>query len=149
MASSYVLERLLTTHPKNLKWVFIELDELAIQPFAGAEGSRRDIYWRDAKRTSLLLGHLFEDRRNTHSASATSLPDIRAQQSHQHGFRELLFFHLELFGKTSRTFRRRSDLAWWGSYFWKPDKTKDLGRTVTVTGLSTRTFLSRASSPTN
>jgi hypothetical protein len=123
--SSYILERLLATHPKNLKLVFIELDELAIEPFAGAEGSRRDIYWRDAKRTSLLLGHLIEDRRNQHSATTTSLPDIRAQPIHRHGFRQLLFFHLKLFGKNIMNVSRRGDLTWWGSHFWKPDKMPD------------------------
>jgi hypothetical protein len=126
--SSYVLERLMAARPNGLKWVFIELDELAIQPFAGAEGSRRDIYWRDAKRTSLLLAHLFEDRRNTHAATATNAPDVRPQPSDKHSFRELLFFHLGLFGKNITNVSRRSDLAWWASHFWKPDKMpEDLG----------------------
>lgn len=126
--SSYILEQLLETKPAHLKFVFIELDELETRSFAGAEGSRRDVYWRDSKRTWLLLRKLFEDR-NSHSAvAAAERPQIAAQPVLARDLRELLFFHLSLFGKNITNVSRRIDLAWWSTHFWKPDKMPtDLG----------------------
>jgi hypothetical protein len=56
--SAYVLEQLLNTKPRNLKWVFIEYDELQTKWASENQTSRRALYWADWKRTSLLLRKL-------------------------------------------------------------------------------------------
>src|SRR6266496_289050 len=56
--SAYVLEQLLNTKPRNLKWVFIEYDELQTKWAFENQTSRRALYWADWKRTSLLLRKL-------------------------------------------------------------------------------------------
>jgi hypothetical protein len=53
--SAYVLQQVLNTKPRNLRWVFIELGELQIEWPHEVEGSRRALYWHDWRRTSLLL----------------------------------------------------------------------------------------------
>lgn len=56
--SAYVLEQLLNTKPRNLRWVFIEYDELQTNWSFENRTSRRALYWADWKRTSLLLRKL-------------------------------------------------------------------------------------------
>jgi hypothetical protein len=56
--SAYVLEQVLKTKPRNLKWIFVEFDELQANWLFQGEGSRRALYWHDSKRTSLLLRKL-------------------------------------------------------------------------------------------
>ena len=53
--SAYVLEQVLNTKPRNLRWVFIELGELQTKWPHEAAGSRRALYWHDWRRTSLIL----------------------------------------------------------------------------------------------
>jgi len=127
--SSFVLERLLDARPPHLKQVFIEFDEIDPRPFAGAEGSRRDIYWRDWPRTSVLLEKVLSDHgeRDTVEFSGT-LAQLPGQVATSLPKSRLLFFHLSLFSKNVTNFSRRIDLAWWGSHFWKAEKMPaDLG----------------------
>ena len=123
--TSYVLERILATRPANLKWVILEFDELETRPFAGAEGSRRDVYWRDWKRTSLVLQKLFEHDQTKSMAFEGEVAVMPEAGRHEMSLRKLLAFHLKLFGKNLANVSRRADLAWWGSHFWKPDKMPD------------------------
>src|SRR5213593_2682763 len=44
--------------PRNLKWVFIEYDELQTKWSSENQTSRRALYWADWKRVSLLLRKL-------------------------------------------------------------------------------------------
>lgn len=127
--SSYVLERLLESKPSRLKWVVIEFDEINPRPFAGAEGSRRDIYWRDWRRTSLLVEKVLSDRGQNDSVEFSGTrAQVLKRKEEQLSTPRLLYFHLSLFGKNLVNFSRRTDLVWWGSHFWKPDKMpEDLG----------------------
>jgi hypothetical protein len=56
--SAYVLEQVLNTKPRNLRWVFIEYDELQPNWAPENQTSRRAVYWADWERTSLLLRKL-------------------------------------------------------------------------------------------
>jgi hypothetical protein len=53
--TGYVLEWLLKSKPANLKWVFLELDEIQVGRLQEQIGTRRVLYWHDWKRTSLVL----------------------------------------------------------------------------------------------
>src|ERR1051326_3510557 len=64
--SSFVLERLLESRPLHLKWVFIEFDEIEPRPFAGAQGSRHIIYWRDWTHISLFFEKVLPVTGNPH-----------------------------------------------------------------------------------
>jgi hypothetical protein len=99
--SGYVLERLLKTSPRHLKWVFIELDELETS-IPIEEASRRSLYWHDWKRTSLVLRKIVD--------------------GDDHGdARHLFFFHSALFAKNFTNIGRKIDLAWWISHLGKKD----------------------------
>jgi hypothetical protein len=56
--AAYVLEQVLNTRPRNLKWIFIEYDELQTNWSPENQTSRRALYWADWERTSLLLRKL-------------------------------------------------------------------------------------------
>jgi hypothetical protein len=58
LETGYVLERLLSTKPRRLKWIFVELDELNIEWNRKTGSSRRALYWHDWRRTSLVLGEI-------------------------------------------------------------------------------------------
>ena len=95
LESSFVLERLLKTKPRRLKWVFIELDDLETSRVPGAEGSRRYLYWHDWKRTLLAFREVIDAGRQ---GSELALPKVEV--------RDLLFFHGTLFAKKSYECRR-------------------------------------------
>lgn len=98
--SGYVLERLLNTKPRHLKWVFIELDELETRRIPKAEASRRSLYWHDWKRTSLVLRKILEE-------------------GDQKDARDLIFFHTALFARNFANIGRKIDLSWWSSHLGK------------------------------
>ena len=56
--SAYLLEQILNLKPRNLRWVFIEYDELQTRWSPENQTSRRALYWGDWKRVSLLLRKL-------------------------------------------------------------------------------------------
>ena len=56
--TAYLLEQILNLKPRNLKWVFIEYDELQTKWPSENQSSRRALYWADWKRVSLLLRKL-------------------------------------------------------------------------------------------
>ncbi|PYK12469.1 MAG: hypothetical protein DME65_03940, partial [Verrucomicrobia bacterium] len=56
--SGYLLEQILNLKPRNLRWVFIEYDELQTKWSPENQTSRRALYWADWKRVSLLLRKL-------------------------------------------------------------------------------------------
>jgi len=127
--SSFVLEQLLESRQPHLKWVFIEFDEIDSRPFAGAEGSRRDIYWRDWRRTSLLVEKVLTERDQNDSIELPgTFAQVSGQRRRELSRPRLLLFHLSLFARNITNFSRRIDLAWWGSHFWKSEKMpEDLG----------------------
>jgi hypothetical protein len=98
--SGFLLERLLRTKPRRLKWVFIELDELETRRIPKAEASRRSLYWHDWKRTSLVLRKILDG-------------------DNQRDARDLFFFHTALFAKNFANIGRKIDLSWWSSHLGK------------------------------
>ena len=56
--TSYLLEQILKLNPRNLRWVFIEYDEVQTKWSPENQTSRRALYWADWKRVSLLLRKL-------------------------------------------------------------------------------------------
>jgi len=98
--SGFVLERLLKSKPRHLKWIFLELDELEVRRIPKADASRRSVYWHDWKRTSLVLRKILEG-------------DDRGDA------RDLFFFHSGLFAKNFANIGRKTDLSWWSSHLGK------------------------------
>jgi hypothetical protein len=128
--SGYVLERLLSTQPRQLKWVFIELDELETRRIPKAEASRRSLYWHDWKRTSLVLRKILDA---DGQGDALSLPgkigEILTLGQEKADVRDLLFFHSALFAKNFMNIGRKIDLSWWSSHLGKKAAPpKSLGR---------------------
>jgi hypothetical protein len=128
--SGYVLERLLRTKPRRLKWVFIELGELETRSFPQAEASRRSLYWHDWKRTSLVLRKILD---GDGQGNALSLPrkmsKLLLPGEERSQARDLFFFHSALFAKNFTNIGRKIDLAWWSSHLGKQGAPpKELGR---------------------
>jgi hypothetical protein len=59
----YVLDQILKTKPKNLKWVLLELGEVRARWFK-ILGTERAVYWHDAARTNLTLKKALNPRGN-------------------------------------------------------------------------------------
>ncbi|MEY2479178.1 MAG: hypothetical protein QOI04_105 [Verrucomicrobiota bacterium] len=112
----YLLEQVLNTKPANLKWIFIELDEL--QATSQGIGSRRAWYWHDWKRTSLVLRSILDA-----GTRQLWLPDpikIIHVMFHR-GSRELVAFHVSEFEKRFTNLGRANDIQ---DYFWRDPKTE-------------------------
>lgn len=128
--SGYVLERLLSTKPGHLKWVFIELDELETRRFPQAEASRRSLYWHDWKRTSLVLQRTLDTVRSDDGLSfSRKLGEILTPGPGKSDARDRFFFHSALFAKNFTNIGRKIDLTWWSSHLGKQGAPpKELGR---------------------
>jgi hypothetical protein len=125
----YVLEQILKTKPRNLKWVFVELGELETKPFLGNEQTSRVLYWHDWKRTALvlraILGAAPEDGAVAVWRGIGEIVAFRPTMSER---RNLLFFHSVLFAKNFANVGQRSDLARWVRGLWKDEmRSKDIG----------------------
>ncbi|HKP94023.1 MAG TPA: hypothetical protein VJS88_09015 [Chthoniobacterales bacterium] len=59
----YVLDQILKTKPRNLKWVVLELGEVRARWFS-ILGTQRAVYWHDWPRTKLTLTKAFNPRGN-------------------------------------------------------------------------------------
>jgi hypothetical protein len=59
----YVLEQILKTHPKNLKWILFELGDVRSR-WDNILGTRRAVYWHDWPRTKLTLRKALNPRGN-------------------------------------------------------------------------------------
>lgn len=128
--SGYVLERLLSTKPRNLKWVFIELDELETRRFPQAEASRRSVYWHDWERTSLVLRRILDTVRPGEGLSISrKMGEVFTPGPENADARDRFFFHSALFAKNFTNIGRKIDLAWWSSHLGKQGAPpKELGR---------------------
>ena len=118
--TSYVLERLLATKPRHLRWVFIELDELHTKRVPEMENTRRSVYWHDRKRTLLVLRAILDAGPEEDGLAllrrTTELILLGRGKSEA---RDLLFFHGELFAKNSTSIGSKTDLSRWISHLWK------------------------------
>ena len=128
--SGYVLERLLSAKPRQLKWVFIELDELETRRIPKAEASRRSLYWHDWKRTSLVLRKILDgDSQGDGLSLPGKIGEIFTPGPEKSDARDLFFFHSALFAKHFTNIGRKIDLTWWSSHLGKKAaRPKNLGR---------------------
>jgi hypothetical protein len=128
--SGYFLERLLSAKPRNLKWVFIELDELETRRFPQAEASRRSLYWHDWERTSLVLQRILDTVRPGEGLSfSRKMVEVFTPRPGRSDARDRFFFHSGLFAKNFTNIGRKIDLAWWSSHLGKQGAPpKELGR---------------------
>jgi hypothetical protein len=60
----YVLEQILKTKPRNLKWVFIEVSDIQTKWTDNVLGTQRLVYWHDWPRTVLTLKKALDPRGN-------------------------------------------------------------------------------------
>ena len=109
--SDYLLEQILNLKPRNLKWVFIEYDELPTKWSSENQSSRRALYWADWKRVSLLL------RKLTDTGTAafwlpnpTKLRDIVLHHKDEKSTRSLLTFYVGQFEKNYTNVARATDV---------------------------------------
>ena len=125
----YLLERLLATKPRHLRWVFIELDELPTKRIPETESTRRALYWHDRKRTALVLRAILDA--GYEQGGVTSLRRISELILPGPGkseARDLLFFHGALFAKNFTNIGRKTDISRWISHLWKEEPlSKELG----------------------
>jgi hypothetical protein len=91
--SAYLLEQILNLKPRNLKWIFIEYDEMQTKWSAENQTSRRALYWADWKRVSLLLRKLADAGIDPlWLPNTTKLRDILLRQKDEKNTRSLLTF---------------------------------------------------------
>jgi hypothetical protein len=93
--TSYLLEQILNLRPRNLKWVFIEYDEVQTKWSPENQTSRRALYWADWKRVSLLLRKLTDAGAGPlWLPNSTKLRDIVLGQKDEKSTGSLLTFYV-------------------------------------------------------
>jgi hypothetical protein len=127
--NGYLLERLLSTKSGQLRWVFIELDELQTKRFPEAEATRRSLYWHDLKRTALVLRAILDAGPEDGGFGLfRKIAELLVPGRGKSEARDLFFFHGALFAKNFTNIGRRIDLSRWVSHFWKEERpSKELG----------------------
>jgi hypothetical protein len=109
--SAYLLEQILNLKPRNLKWVFIEYEELQTKWSPENQTSRRALYWADWKRVSLLLRKLTDagtDR--LWRPDPTKVGDIILRRKDEKNTRSLLTFYATQFEKNYANVARAGDV---------------------------------------
>jgi hypothetical protein len=117
--SAYLLEQILNLKPRNLKWVFIEYDELQTKWSPENQSSRRALYCADWKRVSLLLRKLTDagtDR--LWLPNPTKLGDIMLRRNDETNTRSLLTFYAAQLEKNYTNVARAADVL---NYFLRRD----------------------------
>jgi len=61
----FVLDQILKTKPRNLKWVFVEADNIETKSHLKILGTQRLLYWHDWPRTALVLRKAINPRPGT------------------------------------------------------------------------------------
>ena len=61
----YVLDQILKTEPRSLKWVFVEVDNIETKSHLKILGTQRLLYWHDWPRTELVLRKAINPRPGT------------------------------------------------------------------------------------
>jgi len=109
--SAYLLEQILNLKPHNLRWVFIEYDELQTKWSPENQTSRRALYWADWKRVSLLLRKLSDaGMASLWLPNPTKLRDIVQPQNDEKNRRSLLTFYAGQLEKNYTNVARASDV---------------------------------------
>jgi len=97
----YVLEQILKTRPRGLKWVFLEVDNVETKLHADILGTQRLLYWHDWPRTALALRKAVDP-----SGQGMWYQKLNRLWS----TRRNLLLHLALFQKQSANVGRGADL---------------------------------------
>ena len=117
--TAYLLEQILNLKPRNLKWVFIEYDELQTKWSPENQSSRRALYWADWKRVSLLLRKLTDAGTDPlWLPDPARLRDIILCQNDDKSTRSLLTFYAGQLEKNYTNIARAGDVL---GYFLGPD----------------------------
>ncbi len=117
--SAYLLEQILNLKPRNLKWVFIEYDELQTKWSSENQSSRRALYWADWTRVSLLLRKLTDAGTDPlWLPNPTKLRDIMLRQNDEKNTRSLLTFYATQFEKNFTNVASAADVL---NYFLRRD----------------------------
>jgi hypothetical protein len=120
--TAYLLEQILRLKPRNLKWVFIEYDELQTKWSRENQTSRRALYWADWKRVSLLLRKLTDAGTDpVWLPNAAKLRDIVQRQGDEKNTRSLLTFYVTQFERNYTNVARAADVL---DYFFGRDTTE-------------------------
>jgi hypothetical protein len=120
--TAYLLEQILRLKPRNLKWVFIEYDELQTKWSRENQTSRRALYWADWKRVSLLLRKLTDAGIDpVWFPNAAKLRDIVQRQGDEKNTRSLLTFYVTQFERNYTNVARAADVL---HYFLGHDTTE-------------------------
>ncbi|PYL13782.1 MAG: hypothetical protein DMF43_03855 [Verrucomicrobia bacterium] len=130
--SAYVLEQVLNTKPRNLRWVFIELGELQTKWPHEAAGSRRALYWHDWRRTSLILRKVLGS--GTHMVWLPNLKKVRdiiLPRKSGLETRDLFIFHMAELEKNFANVATGSDIL---DYFSRRDINKDSAKYLGAAG---------------
>ena len=136
--TSYLLEQILNLKPRNLRWVFIEYDELQTKWSPENQTSRRALYWADWKRVSLLLRKLTDAGTDpVWLPSPAKLRDIVLRQKEEKNTRSLLTFYAGQFEKNYTNVARAADVL---QYFLGRD-TK--GRRARYLGVASDGYVTR------
>ena len=107
----YLLEQILNLKPRNLKWVFIEYDEMQTQWSPENQTSRRALYCADWKRVSLLLRKLTDaGTASLWRPNPTKLRNIFLHQKDEKDTRSLLTFYAGQLEKNCTNVARAADL---------------------------------------
>jgi hypothetical protein len=61
----YVLDQILKTEPRSLKWIFVEVDNIETKSHVKILGTQRLLYWHDWPRTALTLKKAINPRPRT------------------------------------------------------------------------------------
>jgi hypothetical protein len=61
----YVLDQILKTEPRSLKWIFVEVDNIETKSHLKILGTHRLLYWHDGPRTALTLQKAINPRPRT------------------------------------------------------------------------------------
>jgi hypothetical protein len=109
--TSYLLEQILNLKPRNLRWVFIEYDELQTKWSPANQTSRRALYWADWKRVSLLLRKLTDAGTDSlWRPTPAKLRDIILRQKEEKNTRSLLMFYVTQLERNYTNVSRAADL---------------------------------------
>jgi hypothetical protein len=109
--TAYLLEQILNLKPRNLRWVFIEYDEVQTKWSPENQTSRRALYWADWKRVSLLLRKLTDAGTDSlWLPNPSKLRDIILRQNEEKSTRSLLTFYAGQFEKNYTNIARAGDV---------------------------------------
>ena len=109
--TAYLLEQILNLKPRNLRWVFIEYDELQTKWSPENQTSRRALYWADWKRVSLLLRKLTDaGTAPLWRSNPAKLREVMLPQNDDKSTGSLLTFYAGQFAKNYTNVSRAADV---------------------------------------